>query len=175
MLQNSKADDVFPAFSNCFLIRTPPYSSRGDVSTVQRAECLLCRWRCDDFPFYDSNFQMLSLSLRTEYAAAQGNHWYLVFIGLPWMLQWHWHGFAILSCSSKQCAWQREDPLSSKCSWAAPLVLAALLRFSLYFLVFVSWIGFRHPSKDFGIKSTNFHLTPRIYISSFIQASPDAE
>lgn len=95
VFQNSKADNVFLAFPHCILPWTPPCSSGGDVSTSQRAECLLRSCRCDDFPFCDSNFQMLFPLLRTEYAAAYGIPWYQVFIWLPWVLQWHWHVFAI--------------------------------------------------------------------------------
>lgn len=72
----------------------------------------------------------------TKCAAAQCLPWYQIFIGLPWMLQWHQHGFAIHAFGNTV---HDRGSLVSKAWLGCPLdVVANLLLFPMLCLFFLS-------------------------------------
>lgn len=161
--RNRKADVYFPFFSTAFF---SGYFCRALESTRIRLSAFCVDG--DDFSVHDRNSQMLLPLTRTEYAAAQGLPWYQILSGLPWMLQWHQHGFAIHAFGNS--AWQRILCLKSMaglllwcggCSVAFPYALSFFLSLSPALAVSSIW--------SFLDKTATCCLTPSVVYRTLYQ------
>lgn len=158
MFHNSKADVVFLAFSNCILIRTPPYSSGGDMGTTQRAKCLLhgvmtshcvtAASRCCPC-CKDQSMQLLRVFIGIG-ASLDAT------VALTWVCNPALLFKTLCMTESGSFVFKAQPGCSSDvgCSVPFPIVFSSCL-------CLPDW--FCHPSTDFFEKCTNCHLTLRVY------------